>query len=129
MRAAVRERAERGVDVVKIMTSGGAMTLAHRRVRAAVHADEIRVVVDEAHGRSSGHRAMRTLLLRWRSPADAGLDCIEHCTFLTAHGFHTPPGLAERIAAAGIVVVPRRWARARLVPAAARGGAHGWHRP
>ena len=36
--AAVRERAERGADVVKIMASGGVMTPGHRPARLPVHA-------------------------------------------------------------------------------------------
>jgi imidazolonepropionase-like amidohydrolase len=41
-----------------------------------------------------------------QTPVAAGVDGIEHCTCLTETGPCTPPGLAEAIAAAGIVVCP-----------------------
>jgi imidazolonepropionase-like amidohydrolase len=37
---------------------------------------------------------------------DAGVDGIEHCTCITPTGFHTPPELADRLAAAQVVVCP-----------------------
>jgi hypothetical protein len=49
LRRAVRERAEHGADLVKIMTSGGVMT-PHTDIRACQFTlTEVRAVVDEAH--------------------------------------------------------------------------------
>jgi len=49
LRAAVRERAERGVDVIKIMTSGGFATTGTQMMLCQFTLEEVRVVVGEAH--------------------------------------------------------------------------------
>ena len=49
LRAAVRERAERRVDVVKIMASGGVNTAGSDAAAPQFGVDDLRVVVDEAH--------------------------------------------------------------------------------
>ena len=49
VRAAVREHAERGVDVIKIMASGGNLTPGSRPELAQFGPDELRAAVDEAH--------------------------------------------------------------------------------
>lgn len=106
LRAAVRDRVERGADVVKIMTSGGAMTPGTDVLICQFTVDELRVVVEEAHrhglpvtGHAHGLPAVQQCV-------DAELDGIEHCSCLTPSGFSTPPELAERLAAAGTFVCP-----------------------
>ena len=49
MRAAVREHVERGVDVIKIMASGGTMTPGTRQECAQFDPIVLRAAVDEAH--------------------------------------------------------------------------------
>ena len=49
LRRAVRERAGRGADLVKIMTSGGVMTPATDVRACQFTTEEVRAVVDEAH--------------------------------------------------------------------------------
>src|SRR4051794_40162124 len=49
LRRAVRDRAEHGADVVKIMTSGGLMTAGTDVLAGQYTLDELRAVVDEAH--------------------------------------------------------------------------------
>ena len=104
LRAAVREHAERGVDVIKVMASGGNVTpgsLAHESQFAA---DSLRVIADEAHRQglpvtAHAHGA--------RSIADAvaaGVDGIEHATFMTADGVDAPEALIRAIAAQRIAV-------------------------
>lgn len=106
LRVAVRERVERGADVVKIMTSGGAMTPGTDVLLCQFTVQELRVVVEDAHrlglpvtGHAHGLPAVQQCV-------DAELDGIEHCSCLTPEGFNTPPELAERIAAAGTFVGP-----------------------
>jgi imidazolonepropionase-like amidohydrolase len=49
LRAAVRERVERGVDVIKVMASGGHLTPGSRQERSQFGLDELRAVVEEGH--------------------------------------------------------------------------------
>jgi imidazolonepropionase-like amidohydrolase len=106
LRRAVRERAERGADLVKIMTSGGMMTQ-HTDIRACQYTvEELRAVVDEAHHLGLPVAAHAHAATAVRQCVDAGVDTIEHCSCFGENGMRTPPGLAEAIAAAGIVVCP-----------------------
>jgi imidazolonepropionase-like amidohydrolase len=106
LRRAVRERAERGAGLVKIMTTGGMMT-AGTDVRACQFSlEELRAVVDEAHRLGLPVTAHAHALPGVEQCVAAGVDGIEHCTCLGPDGMRTPPGLATAIAAAGIVVCP-----------------------
>jgi imidazolonepropionase-like amidohydrolase len=106
LRRAVRERAEHGADVVKIMTSGGLMTTSTDFLVDQFTLEELRAVVDEAHrlglpvtAHAHGVPAVEKCLA-------AAVDGIEHCTCVTIDGIRMPPGLADAIAAAGIPVCP-----------------------
>ena len=106
LRRAVRERAEHGVDVVKIMTSGGLMTPGTDVLASQFTLDEVRLVVEEAHrvglpvaGHAHGIRSVELCVA-------AGVDSIEHCTCVTADGIRMEPALADAIASAGIAVCP-----------------------
>lgn len=106
LRRAVRERAERGADLVKIMTSGGVMT-PHTDIRACQFTlTEVRAVVDEAHRFGLSVTAHAHALAAVEQCVTAGVDGIEHCSCMGARGMYTPPELAAAIAAAGIQVCP-----------------------
>lgn len=106
LRRAVRERADRGADLVKIMASGGVLTR-HTDVRGCQFTlQELRAVADEAHRLNlpvTAHAHAVTAI--WQC-VQAGVDGIEHCSCIDSHGMRTPPELAEAIAAAGIAVCP-----------------------
>jgi imidazolonepropionase-like amidohydrolase len=103
---AVQQRAERGVDIVKIMASGGLMTIGTDAMTSQFTLEEMRLVVDEAHRQGLPVTAHAHPVPAVRQAVEAGVDGIEHCTCVTARGFHIPPQLAERIAASGIFVCP-----------------------
>jgi imidazolonepropionase-like amidohydrolase len=91
VRRAVREHAERGVDLIKIMASGGNMTPGSRPDRSQFSTAELRAAVDEAHR----HRLSITAHAHGtESIVDglaAGLDGFEHLTFMTEDGVDPIP--------------------------------------
>ena len=106
LRAAVRERVERGADIVKIMASGGMMTPGTEVDRAQFTAEELAAVVDEAHASGLPVTAHAHALVAIRDAIAAGVDGIEHFTFLTAGGVHMAEDVLAAVAAQGIVVCP-----------------------
>jgi imidazolonepropionase-like amidohydrolase len=106
LRRAVRERAERGADLVKIMTSGGMMTPGTDIRACQFSLDELRAVVDQAHKLGLPVIAHAHALTAIEQCVAAEVDGIEHCSFLTEQGMRTSPQLAAAIAAAGITVCP-----------------------
>jgi imidazolonepropionase-like amidohydrolase len=106
LRRAVRERADRGADVVKVMTTGGMMTLGTDIRACQFTLGELRALVDEAHRLGLPVTAHAHALTGVQQCVAAGVDGIEHCTCVGPDGIRMPDGLAEEIAAAGIVVGP-----------------------
>jgi imidazolonepropionase-like amidohydrolase len=104
--AAVRERAERGADIVKIMTSGGMLTPNTDVLACQFSLADLRLVVDQAHQAGLPVTGHAHALSAVQQCADAGVDGIEHCTCLAGRGYHTSPRLAERLAEQRIAVCP-----------------------
>ncbi|MEJ3657108.1 amidohydrolase family protein [Actinomycetes bacterium KLBMP 9759] len=104
VRAAVREHAERGVDVIKVMASGGMMTegtLVHESQFAPA---ELRAIVDEAHRYGLPVTAHAHAAQAVSDALAAGVDGIEHCTFVTADGVRPVDELIDRIVERRIAV-------------------------
>jgi imidazolonepropionase-like amidohydrolase len=106
LRRAVRERAERGAGVVKVMASGGVMTPGTDLLACQFTLEELRAVVDEAHGLGLPVTAHAHGLPAVERALDAGVDGIEHCSCMTGQGPRLPEELGERLAAAGTFVCP-----------------------
>jgi imidazolonepropionase-like amidohydrolase len=116
LRAAVRERADRGVDVVKIMASGGFVTPGTDVMRCQFDLDDMRLIVDEAHAaglpvtvHAHGLPAVEQAIL-------AGADGIEHCSCMTPNGIEMSDHLVEALAARRIAVCPTLGVRGELTP-------------
>ena len=106
LRAAVRERAARGVDFVKVMASGGFATAGTQVMLCQFTQDELRAVVEEAHSAGlpvTAHAHGRPAV---QMAMAVGVDGIEHCSFLTDRGIVQSAEDLARLAAAGIAVCP-----------------------
>jgi imidazolonepropionase-like amidohydrolase len=104
--AAVRERAERSVDVIKIMVSGGLSTVGTDVLSCQFTLDELRVVVEESHRLGLAVLAHAHGLVAVEQAIEAGVDGIEHCTCVTPSGIQTSDELLASLATRRIVVCP-----------------------
>jgi imidazolonepropionase-like amidohydrolase len=104
LRAAIRERAERRVDVVKIMASGGVVTAGTDIMGCQFSLDDLRLVVDEAHAAGLPVTAHAHALGAVEQAVEAGVDGIEHCTCLTSSGVDVRDSLLESLAEHRIAV-------------------------
>ena len=104
VRAAVREHAERGVDVIKIMASGGNMTPGSRQDLAQFPPEVLRAAVDEAHRLGLPVTAHAHAVAAIADAVAAGVDGLEHVSFWTEGGVDAPAGLIGLIADRRIVV-------------------------
>jgi imidazolonepropionase-like amidohydrolase len=99
IRAAVRERAAQGADVVKIMASGGVLTPGTDTAGTQFTDEELAAAVDEAHTLGLPITAHAHPQPAIRQALRAGVDGIEHCTSVTDE-------LADALAISGIAVCP-----------------------
>lgn len=106
IRQQIQRNAAAGADVIKVMASGGSMTPGGTPMwEPQFSTEELRTAVDEAHrlglpvaAHAHGTSSIRTCV-------DAGVDSIEHCTWLTGPGVFEPDEqTAADIVAAGIAV-------------------------
>ena len=104
VRQAVRDHAARGVDLIKVMVTGGEITPGSVPYLSQYGPDELRAIAEEAHAlglRVTGHAHGA------QGVADAvaaGFDGIEHATFMTAKGVHQDPDLFNVMAARRVFV-------------------------
>jgi imidazolonepropionase-like amidohydrolase len=102
---AVRERVERGCDVVKVMATGGALTATFPMWETQFSDEEMRAVVDESHRLGLPVAAHCHGLAGIEQALDVGADSIEHCTFITASGRCDPVDtVLDRLAESKVAV-------------------------
>jgi imidazolonepropionase-like amidohydrolase len=94
---AIVERAECGVDVVKVMASGGITTPGTDVMGTQFSADEMQLMVELAHEAALPVTAHAHSLAAVEQSVDAGVDCIEHCSCLTEKGSELSEELVARI--------------------------------
>ncbi|MGW4946465.1 amidohydrolase family protein [Actinoplanes sp. NPDC004185] len=104
VRAAIRQRAAAGADLVKIMASGGVFTPGTDTTRPQFTDDELAAAVREAHDHGLPITAHAHATAAVRQAVRAGVDGIEHCTCVTATGTRVEDDLATALAEAGIAV-------------------------
>lgn len=104
---AVRERAERGVDVVKVMASGGANTPGTDVMLTQFSDDDLRLVVDEAHAAGLPVTAHAHGTPSVQQALAAGVDGIEHCSCVTDRAFgEADDELVEALGRSPVAVCP-----------------------
>lgn len=104
LRTAVREHVARGVDVIKVMASGGFATPGSDMFGAQFTVDEIATIVETAHDASLPVVAHAHSLRGMEIALEGGVDGIEHFTGLTAGGPRFDPGLLDETARRGVYV-------------------------
>ncbi|MFZ0118416.1 MAG: amidohydrolase family protein [Pseudonocardiaceae bacterium] len=106
IRQQIQRNAAAGADVIKVMVSGGSMTPGGAEMwQPQFSTGELRTAVEEAHrlGLPVAAHAHGTSSIR--RAVDAGVDTIEHCTWLTGPGtFEPDEQTVADIVAAGIAV-------------------------
>jgi imidazolonepropionase-like amidohydrolase len=104
IRAAVRDHAERGVDIIKVLASGGAMTPGSREDIPQFPPEVLRAAVDEAHRLGLPVTAHAHAVAAIADAVAAGIDGLEHVTFWTEDGVAASAALIRLIAQSGIAV-------------------------
>jgi imidazolonepropionase-like amidohydrolase len=112
LRRAVADRVERGVDVIKVMATGGNMTPGCRPPEESQYElGQLRVLADAAHSAGTPITAHAHGAVGALDAVAAGFDAIEHGGFWTATGAEISPEDVELIAGRGTHVVATPAAR------------------
>jgi imidazolonepropionase-like amidohydrolase len=104
VRAAVAERAAHGVDVIKIMATGGMLTPGFGLHESQYGPAELAAATAEAHERGLPITAHAHGPAGIADAVAAGVDGVEHCTFVTAGGVDLDERTVDRMAMAGTAV-------------------------
>jgi imidazolonepropionase-like amidohydrolase len=104
--AAVTEHADRGVDVIKVMASGGMLTPGSDQLGAQFTVTALQAIVEAAHSHDLRVLAHSHSLLGIERSVVAGVDGLEHFTSLTETGPVASASLLEQVAARGITIDP-----------------------
>ena len=117
LRLRIRQLVGAGVDFIKVMASGGGTPGSHPQYRSYTAA-ELSAIVEEAHAFERKVSAHCIATESISIAIEAGVDGIEHASFLDRDGGNRfDPLLADRLAAAGIVVTPTLQATRDMVDA------------
>ncbi|MFI9200566.1 amidohydrolase family protein [Streptomyces sp. NPDC053048] len=107
LREAVRRNAAAGADVIKVMATGGGLTPGGPATwESQFTPAELRAVVDEARRLGLPVAAHAHGTEGIAAAVAAGVDTIEHCTWMAEGGFDAREDLVAEIAAKGIHVCP-----------------------
>jgi imidazolonepropionase-like amidohydrolase len=115
IRRQVRDNAELGADLIKVMASGGQLTPSSPPMwKSQFSADELRLVVAEAAAAGLGVAAHAHGTDAIASSVEAGVTTIEHCTWLASGGDGYDPRdeVAQAMAERGTyacIAWPPRW--------------------
>jgi imidazolonepropionase-like amidohydrolase len=106
VRRAVADHVDHGVDVIKVMASGGLLTPGTDAFGVQFSPDELRAAVEAAHETGLQVLAHAHSLAGVRHAVAAGVDGIEHLTGLTEAGLSVPDEVFAELAEKNIQVCP-----------------------
>jgi imidazolonepropionase-like amidohydrolase len=104
LRARIRQRAEQGCEVVKVMVSGDHLTPGSSFAQSQYDLADLRLIVAEAHRLGLSTAAHVHSPQAIADAVTAGFDTLEHVTFLTPDGVAADPATMAAIAESGTVV-------------------------
>lgn len=115
---AVAERVERGVDIIKVMASGGVNTPGTDVMLTQFTTAELQLIVDRAHAAGVAVTAHAHGTPAVEQAVAAGVDGIEHCSCVTDRGFgQVSEETVSALARSGIAVCPTIGVDAQLMKA------------
>lgn len=107
VRDLVRRNLAVGAGVIKAMVTGGGLTKdGPKSWQSQFTPEELRALVDEAHNAGVPVAAHAHGADGIAAAVEAGVDTIEHCTWMTADGFDLRQDVLKRIVEEGIAVCP-----------------------
>ncbi len=107
VRAMVRLHHKMGTDAIKVMSTGGFMTKGSAPWHAQFTVEQLRAAVEEAHRVGKRVAAHAHGIDGIARAVEAGVDTIEHCSFVQPDGTRAiDHDLVARIARAGVYVCP-----------------------
>ncbi|KAJ3863275.1 hypothetical protein EV359DRAFT_82535 [Lentinula novae-zelandiae] len=105
-KAEAQKRAQEGVDVIKVMTTGGFLTPGSSPARARYSIEELCVIAEVAHAHGIPVTTHATGVEGIERAIDAGFDCIEHCSWSVEGGTKFDGEIAKKLVAQNIAVCP-----------------------
>lgn len=106
LREQVRNHAAQGVDVIKVMATGGFMTPGTHPSQARYSVEQLAALVAEAHAHGLPVTTHALGVEGIERAVLAGVDSIEHCGWLTVSGSNVDLRIAREIIERGIAVSP-----------------------
>jgi imidazolonepropionase-like amidohydrolase len=109
LREKVRQLIDEGVDLIKVMASGGRMTPGSNVCAAQFSQEHLKVLVEDAHGLSKTVAAHGHGTAGIRNAVASGVDVVEHCSWVSPQASNRvefDESVAERMAQQGTFVDP-----------------------
>ncbi|MFJ9082645.1 amidohydrolase family protein [Streptomyces sp. NPDC102384] len=117
VRRLVRRNVEAGAEVIKVMETGGGLTKGGAKSwETQFSEEELAALVDEAHRAGLPVAAHAHGVDGIAAAVAAGVDSIEHCTWMTADGFEVRQDVLDEIVQRNIYVCPTISPNWRMLP-------------
>ncbi|KAK7043869.1 hypothetical protein VNI00_008035 [Paramarasmius palmivorus] len=105
-RAEAKKRVDEGVDVIKVMSTGGFMTAGSHPAKARYTIEELKAIKEVAHAHGIPVTTHATGTEGIDRAVEAGFDCVEHCAWSVEGGTKYDDAVAKKIVERGVAVCP-----------------------